>query len=48
MMLIVSVIMFVFVNVNFVVVENLSASFSKTVDGVMHHGPHARIKMTRH
>ena len=46
MMLIVSVIIFVFSNVNFVVIQNLSASFSKTIDGVMHHGPHARIKTT--
>ena len=45
---VVSVIIFVFFNVSFVVIRNLSASFSKTVDGVMHHGPHARIKLRRH
>ena len=47
MMLIVSVIIFVFINVNFVVIQNPTASFSKTVDGVMHYGPHGRIKTTR-
>ena len=50
----VSVIIFVFFNVNFVVIQtdivislSIEAASRKTVDGVMHNDPHARIKTTR-